>query len=55
MTTFEIIMWAVIFIVPIGYAISCVYGIYNYFKDLENETENQDNRAGLCERDEKSK
>lgn len=43
MTTFDMIMWAVIFAVPIGYAISCVYGIYRYFKDLENETENQDN------------
>lgn len=35
MTIFDVIMWAIIFIVPIGYAISCVYGIYKYFKDLE--------------------
>lgn len=46
MTTFDMVMWAVIFAVPIGYAISCVYGIYRYFKDLENETENED-QAGI--------
>ena len=54
MTTFEIIMWAVIFVVPIGYAIDCVYGMCKYFKDLENETKNEDNGKGLRECDEKS-
>ena len=43
MTTFEMFMWVVFFVVPIGYAISCVYGICKYFKDLENETKNKDN------------
>lgn len=55
MTTFEIIMWAVIFVVPIGYAIDCVYGMCKYFKDLENETKDKDNGKGLCECDEKGK
>ena len=55
MTTFEMIMWAVFFIVPIGYAIYRVYGIYKYFKDLEkNETESENNPAGLCDRNEES-
>jgi len=47
MTTFEMIMWVAIFAVPICYAISCVYGIYKYFKDLENETEDKNNGKGL--------
>lgn len=52
--TFELIMWAVIFIVPIGYGISCVYGMWKYFKDLENETKDKDNGKGLRECDEES-
>ncbi len=43
MITFELIMWVAFFVVPIGYAISCLYGICKYFKDLENETKNKDN------------
>lgn len=57
MTTLLEIGWCILWLVCLAiivYAWLSVYWIYKYFKDLRNETENENNRAGLCDRYEES-